>query len=263
MQVVDVEHAGDVGDGVADVGECDRAGVPSSRMLRVSRTMVTELQTIMPAIRSESTGSIHMTPVNRMAAPPAMTAAVESVSPSMCRKTLRMLTSPEELPEQGGDGAVHQDAGGGDGHHEARLDGDRGVEAVDGGEGDPGGEDDEGEGVDEGGEDAGALVAEGLLVGGRAGLEVDGGEGEQDGEQVGDVVAGFGDEGEGVGTKAEVEGGKDVGRRQRHRELQDALHFPVRAGDHVHDLSVVRVGTGVQSVALMGLREASILPRSH
>ena len=33
---------------------------------------------------------------------------------------------------------------------------------------DPGGEDDEGEGVDEGGEDAGALVAEGLLVGGGA-----------------------------------------------------------------------------------------------
>ena len=80
-----------------------------------------------------------------MPAPPAMTAAVESVSPSMWRKTERMLTSPENFQRRVGDGAVHQDAGGGDVHHQARLDGDRGVEAMDGGDGDPGGEDDEGE----------------------------------------------------------------------------------------------------------------------
>ena len=72
---------------------------------------------------------------------------------------------------------------------------------MDGGEADPGGEDDEGEGVDERGQDAGALVAEGLLVGGWAGLEVDCGEGEQDGEQVADVVASLGDEREGVGAE--------------------------------------------------------------
>ena len=98
VEVVDVEDAGDGGERGADVGELETArGVPSSRMLRVSRTMVTELQTIMPAMRSESTGSIHMMPVKRMPAPPAMTAAVESVSPSMCRKTERMLTSPENF----------------------------------------------------------------------------------------------------------------------------------------------------------------------
>jgi len=56
-----------------------------------------ELQTIMPAMMSERTGSIHMMPVKRIAAPPAMTAAVESVSPSMWRKTERMLTSPENF----------------------------------------------------------------------------------------------------------------------------------------------------------------------
>ena len=89
-----------------------------------------------------------------------------------------------EAPEQRGDGAVHEDAGGGDVHHELGLDGDRGGEAVDGVDGDPGGEDDEGDGVDEGGEDSGALVAEGFLVGGGTGLEVDGDEGEEDGEEV-------------------------------------------------------------------------------
>ena len=96
-----------------------------------------------------------------------------------------------EAPEEGGDGAVHEDSGEGDEHHEARLDGDRVIEALDSGEGDPGGEDDEGGGVDEGGEDAGALVAEGLFFRGGTGLEVDGDEREQDGEEVGDVVTGL------------------------------------------------------------------------
>src|ERR1700722_5936806 len=85
-----------------------------------------------------------------------------------------------ELPEEGGYGAVHEDSGEGDEHHEAGLNGDGVAEAMDGGEGDPGGEDNEGEGVDEGGEDSGALVAEGFFGGGGAGLEVDGYEGEQD-----------------------------------------------------------------------------------
>ncbi len=78
-----------------------------------------------------------------------------------------------EAPEEGGDGSVHEDAEGGDDHHEVGLDGDGGVQAPDGGDGDPAGEDDEGEGVDERGEDAGALVAEGLAVVGGAGLKKD------------------------------------------------------------------------------------------
>ena len=115
-------------------------------------------------------------------------------------------------------------------------------EAVDGFEGDPRGEDDEGDGVDEGGEDTGALVAEGLLVSGGACLEVNGNEGEDDGEEIADVVAGLGDKCEGVGAEAEDEGGDDVREGQHHGELQDTLHLAVRGGDHVHDLSVVRVG---------------------
>ena len=82
-----------------------------------------------------------------------------------------------EAPEERCDGAVHQNACGGDDHHDARLDGDWRAEAVEGFEGDPGGEDDEGGCVDEGGEDSRALVAEGLLLGGGTGLEVDGDEG--------------------------------------------------------------------------------------
>src|SRR6185437_2803123 len=119
-----------------------------------------------------------------------------------------------ELPEEGGDGAVHEDSGGRDNHHQARLDGDRSVEPVDGGDGDPAGENDEGDGVDEGGEDSGALIAEGFLVGGGAGLEIDGCEGQKDGEEIADVVTGLGDERQGVGSHAEVKGGKNVGRRQ-------------------------------------------------
>ena len=57
---------------------------------------MTEDQAIMAAMRSERAGSSHNAPVARIPAPPAMTAAVERVSPSMCRKTVRMLTLPEE-----------------------------------------------------------------------------------------------------------------------------------------------------------------------
>ena len=59
--------------------------------------MVAELQTIIAAISSDSTGSIHIMPLARIPTPPAITAAVDSVSPSMCRKTERMLTSPENF----------------------------------------------------------------------------------------------------------------------------------------------------------------------
>ena len=149
-----------------------------------------------------------------------------------------MLTLPEELPEERGDGAVHQDSGGGDGHHDARLDGDRSDDAMDGGEGDPCGENDQRERVDEGGEDAGALVAEGLLVGGGAALEVDGDKGEPDGEHVREVVAGLGDEGEGVGAQAKVERRHNVAEGGGERDEEDALH-PARVGrDLVHGSSI-------------------------
>jgi hypothetical protein len=139
-----------------------------------------------------------------------------------------------ELPEQAGDAAVHEDAGGGDDHHQPGLDGTGAAEAVESGDGDPTGEDDEREGVDEGGEDTGALVAEGLLFGGGAALEVDGNEGEHDGEHVRDVVAGLGDEGEGVGADSEVEGRDDVAESGGKRELQHLLHLVRGCGDHVH-----------------------------
>ena len=41
----------------------------------------------------ESAGSIQFWPVTRIAQPPPMTAAVDSVSPSMWRKALRMFRS--------------------------------------------------------------------------------------------------------------------------------------------------------------------------
>ena len=58
-------------------------GVPSSRIFSVSRTIESDDQIISAAIARESTGSIQDCPVHKIAAPPTITAAVESVSPSM------------------------------------------------------------------------------------------------------------------------------------------------------------------------------------
>ena len=96
-----------------------------------------------------------------------------------------------DTPEEGGDDAVHDDAGGGDNHHQARLDSDGSTEAVDGFDADPDGDDDESGGIDEGGKDSRSLVAEGFGVVGGPGLEVDGGEAEEQGQKVRGVVAGF------------------------------------------------------------------------
>ena len=55
------------------------------------------VQRMSPAMRSERTGSIQFWPVSRMPAPPAMTAAVERVSPAMWMKAERMFTSRATL----------------------------------------------------------------------------------------------------------------------------------------------------------------------
>ncbi len=144
-----------------------------------------------------------------------------------------------ELPEQGGDEAVHDDAGGGDRHHEVGLDGDGSSEAVDGFDGDPYGERHERERVNESGENTGTLVAEGALVGGGARLEVDGDEAEGQGEEVGDVVAGFGDERERVSAEAEEERREDIEEREGERKLEDSLHGAAGLGVDVHSYIVV------------------------
>ena len=140
VEVVDVEDAVDSLHGRADVAEVDGARGAFEQDVQRLADDDQELQRIIAAMSSESTGSIHSRPVRRMARPPTMTAAVEMVSPSMCRKTLRMLTSPENFQSRAAMAAVHQDAGGGDDHHQSRLDGDRRDEAMDRGDGDPGGE---------------------------------------------------------------------------------------------------------------------------
>ncbi len=116
----------------------------------------------MPAMMRERTGSIHCMWVTRMAPPPAMTAAVERVSPSMWMKTERMLTSFENFQSRAAMPPFMRTPATATLHHEFGLDHDGGSEAVDGRDGDPKGEDDQGEGVDEGGEDTGALIAKGL-----------------------------------------------------------------------------------------------------
>ena len=195
---------------------------------------MTEDQAIMAAMRSERAGSSQNAPVARMPAPPAMTAAVERVSPSMCRKTVRMLTSLEEFQRSAAMAPFIRTPAAATAIMMRGWTATGAYDAMDGGEGDPCGEEDERERIDEGGEHARALVAEGLLVGGGAALEVDGDEGEPNGQHVREVVAGLGDEGEGVRAQAEVERRRDVAQSGGERDEENALH-PARVGrDHVH-----------------------------
>ena len=57
-------------------------------------------------------------------------------------------------------------------------------------------------------------------------------------------MAGLGDEGEGVGAEAEDEGRDDVGRGERHGDLEDSLHLAVWGGDHVHIFDFRLTGFG-------------------
>ena len=41
-----------------------------------------------------------------------------------------------------------------------------------------------------------------------------------------------------MGTDTEVEGGDDIGRRERHGNLEHPLHLPIWAGDQLHGTSI-------------------------
>ena len=116
-------------------------------------------------------------------------------------------------PKQGGDHAVHQDAGRGDNHHQPGLHLHRLTQPMDGRNGDPDGDQHQRQRVEKGCQDACALVAEGLLVGRRPSLKIDGDEGKQQGEKIGYVVAGLGDQGERMGTHSGYEGKGYVAQR--------------------------------------------------
>ena len=143
-----------------------------------------------------------------------MTAAVESVSPSICSgRRLRMLTSPENFQSSVAMAPFIRTPAAATIIIIRWLDGDRGGETVDGGYGDRAGEDNQGERVDEGGKDTGALVAEGLVGGGGTGLQVDGDEAEAECEEVGEIVAGFRQQRERMRAEAEPGGREDVEQR--------------------------------------------------
>src|SRR5665213_3436873 len=247
MEVVDVEDSGDCGEGGADVGERDGAG----------RSFEEDIEGLAddgggtPEDHAgDDYGEDGIDP--ECAGEEDARASGDDGGGGECvaehvQEDGADVDVAGELPEQGGDGAVHQDAGGGDVHHKARLNGDRVGETVDGGDGDPAGKDDESKGVDKGREDAGALVAEGFVGGGGAALQVDGDEAEAERKEVGKVVAGFGKQCEGVGAQAEVEGREDVKQSQAERELEDALDAGLRRvgfGVDVHLSSVSVCGDG-------------------
>jgi hypothetical protein len=62
-------------------------------MFRLSRMIPIEDQRIMTPMPTESAGSIQRWPVMAIATPPAITAAVDSVSPISCTMALRRLMS--------------------------------------------------------------------------------------------------------------------------------------------------------------------------
>ena len=116
-------------------------------------------------------------------------------------------------PEQRGNHAVHQDAGGGHDHHQPGLHGNGGREAMDGLDGDPERDNDERGCVDESGQNAGALVAKGFGVAGGARLEVDGGKAEQQGEKVGNVMPSLLEQRQRVGAQTGHKGDHNIAER--------------------------------------------------
>ena len=99
--------------------------------------------------------------------------------------------------------------------------GDRGAEPVHGLHADPQRDDDQRACVDERRQHAGALVAEGSGVVGRAGLEVDGDKAEQESQKIRDVVARFRQQRQRVGAQSGNEGDHDVSERGRQRDAQN------------------------------------------
>ena len=126
-------------------------------------------------------------------------------------------------PQEGSNDAVHDDACGGDTHHQLWLDGNRSAETVEGLDGDPDRDHDQGCRVDEGGENSGTLVAESLGVVAGAALEVNGYEAEKQGQEVGGVVTRLREQGEGVGAEAEDKGDSDVGEGSYEGEAKYGL----------------------------------------
>jgi hypothetical protein len=94
---------------------------------------------------------------------------------------------------------------------------------MDGLKGDPERDDDEGARVDEGSQYAGALIAEGLGVAGRAGLQIDGEKAEQKGQKISEVVAGLREQRQRVGIQSGYEGDGDVSQRGHQRKTQYGL----------------------------------------
>jgi hypothetical protein len=90
---------------------------------------------------------------------------------------------------------------------------------------DPEGDEDERGGVEKGRQHAGALIAKGLALGGRAGLEVNRDEGERQGQEVGHVVAGFGEQRQRMRAQSGDQGKRHVEQRRQHGEPQHSACF--------------------------------------
>ena len=175
-----------------------------------------------------------------------MTAAVESVSPAMCRKALRRLTSratPHRsaamMPFMATPAAATIIMRRGSTATGAlrRCTASTAMAERDG---------DQRGGVDEGGKHAGPLITEGAGVVGGARLEIDGRKAEQEGEKIGDVMAGLGEQRQRVRAQSGDEGDDDVGQRGRERKAQDKRGSPCvlarGGGVKMHRDSVTGVG---------------------
>ena len=143
-------------------------------------------------------------------------------------------------PKQGGDYAVHQDAGRGDDHHQPGLHLHRLTQPMDGRNGDPDGDQNQRQRVEKGCQDAGSLVAEGLLVGRRPSLKVDGDERQQQGQKVGYVMAGLRDQSERMGMHSGYEGKDHIAQRGQQRYAQNSLRLLRRPAMNVHTYLVYR-----------------------
>ena len=181
-------------------------------------------QRMSAAISSERTGSIQFWPVSRMPDAAGDDRGGGKRVAGHVQEGAAQVHVAGHAPQQRGDHAVHHHAGRGHDHHQSGLHGDGSAEPVHGLDGDPERDDDQRAGVDESGQHAGALVAEGRGVVGRARLEVDGGKAEQEGQKIGDVVAGLREQRQRVGAQTGHKGD------QRHRPAWPPAKCAVRVG---------------------------------
>ncbi len=112
----------------------------------------------------------------------------------------------------------------------------------------PDGNQNQGERIEEGGQHAGTLISEGLLVGRRPALKVHRHQRKQQRQKVGYVMTGLRDEGQRMGMHPGEEGQRYIGERSQQRNAQDSLRLFRCPAMNMHVYSVPGLSAAGEAV---------------